>query len=66
MRKRGALQNFDRDGLRTEVLARLAPEWASLPSWHGGSAYGQPVRSAAELQAFYRQELSRQRVLRPA
>ena len=64
--KRGALQNFDRDGLSTEVLARLAPEWASLPSWHGGSAYGQPVRSAAELQAFYRQELSRQRVLRPA
>ena len=66
VRKRGALQNFDRDGLSTEVLARLAPEWASLPSWHGGSAYGQPVRSAAELQAFYRQELSRQRVLRPA
>jgi len=66
VRKRGALQNFDRDGLSTEVLARLAPEWASLPSWHGGSAYGQPVRSAAELQAFYQQELSRQRVLRPA
>ena len=66
VRKRGALQSFDRDGLSTEVLARLAPEWASLPSWHGGSVYGQPVRSAAELQAFYRQELNRQRELRPA
>lgn len=66
VRKRGALQSFDRDGLSTEVLARLAPEWASLPSWNGGSVYGQPVRSAAELQAFYRQELNRQRELRPA
>ncbi len=64
--KRGALPSFDREGLSTAVLARLAPEWASLPSWHGGSVYGQPVRSAEELQAFYQRELKRQRELRPA
>lgn len=64
--KRGALPSFDREGLSTAVLARLAPEWASLPSWHGGSLYGQPVRSAEELQAFYQRELARQRELRPA
>lgn len=66
VRRRGALESFDREGLSVGVLAKLAPEWASLPAWHGGSAYGQPVRSADELQAFYRRELVRQRELRPA
>ncbi len=66
VRKRGALESFDREGLSVAVLARLAPEWASLPSWHGGSVYGQPVHSAESLQAFYRRDLQRQRLLRPA
>ncbi len=66
VRKRGALESFDREGLSTAVLARLAPEWASLPAEGGGSAYGQPVRSTTELQAFFRRELERQRGARAA
>lgn len=61
--ERGALNRFDQNGLCAEVLARLAPEWASLPSRGGGSYYGQPVKGVAELLAFYRQELERQRDL---
>jgi len=59
--KRGALTPFDQRGLTPEVLARLAPEWASLPAWHGGSWYGQPVKSVSELQRFYSDELRRLR-----
>lgn len=59
--RRGALRQFDREGLSAEVLARLAPEWASLPSHHGGSVYGQPVHSADSLRAFYQRDLERQR-----
>lgn len=58
--RRGALQRFDREGLTSEVLARLAPEWASLPSHHGGSVYGQPVHSASALRDFYQRDLERQ------
>ncbi len=59
--RRGVLARFDREGLTAQVLARLAPEWASLPTLGGGSAYGQPVRSTTELQDFFRRELERQR-----
>lgn len=59
--KRGALQQFDRNGLAAEVLARLAPEWASLPTLAGVSQYGQPVKGLAELQRFYSEQLLRQR-----
>ena len=59
MEKRGALASFDSQGLTLEVLARLSPEWASLPAHHGGSYYGQPVKSAAELRRFYAGELQR-------
>jgi muramidase (phage lysozyme) len=62
--KRGALSAFDREGLTPEVLARLAPEWASLPTLGGASAYCQPVRTTAELQGFFQRELERQRDLR--
>lgn len=61
MEKRGALAAFDARGLTPEVLARLAPEWASLPAVHGGSYYGQPVKSVSELQRFYGRELARLR-----
>ena len=57
--RRGALQLFDRAGLNADVLARLAPEWASLPAHHGGSYYGQPVKSRQELVAFYDSALAR-------
>ncbi|MEB3318934.1 MAG: glycoside hydrolase family 104 protein [Cyanobacteriota bacterium] len=61
IQKRGALVAFDQRGLTPEVLARLAPEWASLPATHGGSWYGQPVKTVAELQRFYSDELKRLR-----
>jgi muramidase (phage lysozyme) len=59
--KRGALARFDQRGLTPEVLARLAPEWASLPALNGGSWYGQPVKTVAELQHFFNDELRRLR-----
>jgi lysozyme len=58
MEKRGALTTFDREGLTPAGITRLAPEWASLPTLGGTSAYAQPVRTPAELQG------SRQRKLR--
>jgi hypothetical protein len=63
MRKRGALSPFDARGLTAEVLARLAPEWASLPGHYGGSSYGQPVKKVEEPQRFFQAELRR---LRPS
>jgi lysozyme len=59
--KRGALATLDRQGLSHEVLHRLAPEWASLPTHSGGSHYGQPVKDAEELRRFYLAELGRQK-----
>lgn len=59
--KRGVLQRFDRQGLCHEVLARLAPEWASLPTSSGQSYYGQPVHDAQELLEFYTTQLARER-----
>jgi lysozyme len=59
--KRGALSVFDRNGLDTEVLHRLSPEWASLPTRYGSSHYGQPVKGAEELRRFYLSDLGRQR-----
>jgi muramidase (phage lysozyme) len=64
--ERGALQRFDRHGLTAEVLARLAPEWASLPTLDGVSHYGQPVKDRSELQRFYQRELERLRRLMSA
>lgn len=59
IQRRGALALFDQAGLNAQVLARLAPEWASLPAHHGGSYYGQPVKSRERLQAFYQSALER-------
>ena len=61
IQRRGALNLFDRQGLNADVLARLAPEWASLPAHHGGSYYGQPVKQRQELISFYLAALSRHR-----
>lgn len=35
-----------------QTVAKLAPEWASLPTLQGKSYYGQPVKSFSELQRF--------------
>ena len=61
MEKRGALSRFDRQGLSHDVLALLAQEWASLPTAHGESYYGQPVKGVQELRRFYSEDLERQR-----
>ena len=61
VKKRGALQEIDRNGLTKAAMNRLAPEWASFPTHTGHSAYGQPVKSHAELVAFYRTNLSQLR-----
>ena len=61
MEKRGALARFDRQGLSHDVVALLAQEWASLPTLHGGSYYGQPVKGVDELRRFYSENLARQR-----
>ena len=61
VKKRGALQEIDRNGLTKAAMNRLAPEWASFPTHAGQSAYGQPVKSHAELVAFYKTTLNRLR-----
>jgi lysozyme len=61
VQRRQALRRFDQKGLDAEVMARLAPEWASLPARHGGSYYGQPVKSRGELTRFYGVALARAR-----
>ena len=38
-----------------QALAKLSPEWASLPNQYGVSYYGQPVKKLDELWAIYNQ-----------
>jgi lysozyme len=57
--RRGVLATLDREGLNGRVLDRLAHEWASLPNRQGASVYGQPVKTAQELQQFYASSLQR-------
>ena len=55
--RRGALKEIDRKGLTRNAMAKLAPEWASFPTWTGRSAYGQPVKSPQDLASFYSSNL---------
>ncbi len=57
MDRRGVLNQVDNQGLTREVMSVLSKEWASFPSSTGQSAYGQPVKKAADLGAFYRNNL---------
>lgn len=59
LRNLGGLSYLQQRGLTREALAALAPEWASLPTMEGRSYYGQPVKSAAELQKVYQQYTSK-------
>ena len=56
--RRGVLDDLDTHGLDRALLAKLAPEWASLPAAHGGSHYGQPVRQDSDLLRFYSSQLA--------
>lgn len=44
--------NPDRDPISPQTIARLAPEWASLPTLRGKSYWDQPVRSFKDIQRF--------------
>jgi lysozyme len=59
--QRGALADVDRGELSDEAMARLAGEWASFPLHHGGSAYGQPVKTAQGLRRFFQERLRHHR-----
>lgn len=58
IQRRGALALADQGLLTPELTARLAPEWASLPTLVGSSYYGQPVRRYTELRQFYERNLA--------
>ena len=62
VKRRGALQEIDRNGLTKGVMDRLAPEWASFPTKAGRSAYGQPVKTHSELAEFYSDNLEQLRM----
>jgi len=55
--RRGALTMTDQGKLTPSLANRLAPEWASFPTYSGGSYYGQPVKRFSELQKFYQENL---------
>ena len=48
-KRRGALKEIDQRGLTKAAMAKLAPEWASFPTFSGLSAYGQPAVSYTHL-----------------
>ena len=50
MKQRGV--DPTRDPITAENIAKLAPEWASLPTLQGKSYYGQPVKSLKDLYGF--------------
>jgi muramidase (phage lysozyme) len=57
----GALAAIDRGRLTPDLMARLAPIWASFPNLAGESHYGQPVKRGDELSRFYAVSLQRLR-----
>lgn len=54
MRRRGV--NPAKDPITPQTVAKLAPEWASLPTLKGGSYYGQPSKSFQKLADFVRKQ----------
>ena len=55
--RRDALDEADAGELTPQLLAKLAPEWASLPTLKARSYYGQPVKKTEDLQEFYEDNL---------
>ncbi len=54
--RRNALAMADQGELTPQLLAKLAPEWASLPTLQAKSFYGQPVKKAPRPQGLLRKE----------
>jgi hypothetical protein len=52
-KQRGALDVLQKGGKLVDVMDRLAPEWASIPTREGRSYYGQPVKSVSDLSKAY-------------
>ena len=59
--RRDALAMADQGELTPQLLAKLAPEWASLPTLQAKSYYGQPVKKHQDLKAFYEKSLEQER-----
>ena len=58
------IREINRGNSGSTVIATgesMAPEWASFPTHSGRSAYGQPVKSHAELASFYSKNLQKLR-----
>jgi muramidase (phage lysozyme) len=53
--RRGALDPFLKGAKFGEIMNRLSPEWASLPTNEGKSYYGQPVKKLGDLYNYYEQ-----------
>ena len=56
--RRNALGLADSGKITPTLIAKLAPEWASLPTYGGNSYYGQPVKRYEDLRRFYESNLA--------
>ena len=56
--RRNALSLADSGKITPTLIAKLAPEWASLPTYSGSSYYGQPVKRYDDLRRFYESNLA--------
>ena len=65
IQKRGAMNLADGGVLTPQLAAKLAPEWASVPTMRGYSYYGQPVVKYGRLKRFYEANLQRLRQFHP-
>lgn len=59
----GALAAIDQGRLTPDLMARLAPVWASFPTLSGASYYGQPVKRGDDLARFYADRLEQLRAI---
>ena len=51
---------LEKEGISANVANKLAPEWASFPTYSGKSYYGQSVKSLSDIQKNYQQSLQKQ------
>jgi len=56
--RRNALGLVDAGRITPTLVSKLAPEWASLPTYNGSSYYDQPVKTYDNLRLFYENNLA--------
>jgi len=66
IQRRKALSLTDTGVMTPLLAAKLAPEWASVPTLRRRSYYGQPVKRFANLKGFYNLNLAQLRQIRDA